>query len=81
MKVKEILCRMSGDALVTIINHRDEIVIDCDTTDRISAFGDVDKEVHSILRSDVIKIKVGEVHHDLILFLAKYDADNGRITR
>ena len=67
MTVLDIICRMPENALVTVVDTNDQILIDCDLCDRINAFKDIDSEVRRIVNGVVIGIKAGEVWNDIIL--------------
>ena len=68
MKAKDIVDRLPEHTLVTIVNEKGEILVDCDTCDRIQDFGEVDAELHRLLRfGSVYKIEVGQIYKDLIL--------------
>lgn len=72
MKVKDILCRMPPYSLVTVKDFKtEEVLIDCDTCDRICAFDEVDEDIHRIFHSDVIKIERGRVFDNLILSILR----------
>jgi hypothetical protein len=70
MNVIEIVCRMQGAALVTIVDYNKDILIDCATADRILAFDDIDEDIHRIMRRcKVWQIEVGKEHGDIILHI------------
>ena len=78
MTLLDVICRMPSGSIVTVVDCKGEILIDCDTCDRISAFDDVDKEIHQLLRnSQVYKIEVGKVLTDLILSVTVVDKKRG----
>ena len=68
MKLLDVISRLSEDTFVTVANEKGEILVDCDTCERIKAFDEVDEELHRILRKgNVYKIEIGKVYKDLIL--------------
>ena len=68
MNAYDIISRMDDEELVTIVNNKGDILVDCDRVDRILAFGDVDYDLHTILRkSNVYHICNSSVGRDLIL--------------
>ena len=68
MKLKDVIDILSEGTLVTIANEKGEILVNCDTCERIKAFDEVDEELHRILRDgNVYGIEIGKVYKGLIL--------------
>lgn len=68
MTAYDIISRMDDEDLVTIVDNKGNILIDCDRVDRITAFDDIDCELHFILhKSMVYNICVSRVNRELIL--------------
>ena len=64
---------MPTNELVTIEDgKKGEILIDCDTVDRILAFDDTDSKIHNIVRNGkVFNICIGKVYGDLIITITR----------
>lgn len=72
MTVKDILIRMDDDALVTVVEcEKEDILIDCDTRERIICFAETDKEIWDLLKAKVVRILVGQIYNDVILRIVK----------
>lgn len=71
MTVKDVLCRMPNETLVTIENgKKGEILIDCDTCERIFAYDEIDKKIRKLMKANVIKLEVGKAFGDIIISVA-----------
>lgn len=67
MTVLDVIYRMPEGALVTVVDKNGDIIVDCDSRDRILAFKDIEREVEDIVNRLVFKIEIGTVHNDIIL--------------
>ena len=68
MTAYDLISRMDDEEFVTVVDNKGNILIDYDRVDRISAFDDVDYEVHTILRkSNVYHICNSSVDNGLVL--------------
>ena len=68
MTAYDLISRMDDEELVTVVDNKGNVLIDCDRVDRISAFDDVDYELHTILhKSNVYHICKSNAGKDLVI--------------